>query len=72
MDIEALKKHNVTFIPEVTHHDLIRFSQHWDVSILPFLDNKQIRSCNPLKLKEYLAVGAPIVATFRQLNVIVI
>lgn len=64
VDIEGLaKKHNVTFIPEVTHHDLIRFSQHWDVSILPFLDNKQIRSCNPLKLKEYLAVGAPIVAT---------
>jgi hypothetical protein len=33
------------------------------VSILPFVTNEQIRACDPLKLKEYLAAGKPIVTT---------
>lgn len=64
VDISRLvAKDNVTHVPEVAHEELACFSQYWNVSILPFLDNKQIKSCNPLKLKEYLAVGAPIVST---------
>jgi glycosyltransferase involved in cell wall biosynthesis len=55
---------NVTHIEAVDHSRLVEFSQHWDVSILPFIDNKQIRACDPLKLKEYLAVGTPVVSTF--------
>ena len=31
--------------------------------MLPFHDNSQIQACNPLKLREYLAAGTPIVAT---------
>ncbi len=31
--------------------------------MLPFRDNAQIRACNPLKMREYLAAGTPIVAT---------
>jgi glycosyltransferase involved in cell wall biosynthesis len=54
---------NVMHICEVKHSELIHFSQHWQISILPFCDNGQIRACNPLKLKEYLAVGKPIVST---------
>ena len=33
------------------------------MSVLPFVNNEQIRACDPLKLKEYLAAGKPIVAT---------
>ncbi|BBN81663.1 glycosyl transferase [Pseudoalteromonas sp. A25] len=54
---------NVIHIDAVDHKTLPSFSQHWHVSIMPFLDNEQIRACNPLKLKEYLAAGTPIVTT---------
>lgn len=60
---ELLKLENVTHIKAVEHHRLASFSQHWQVSILPFVDNEQIRSCDPLKLKEYIATGTPIVTT---------
>ena len=54
---------NVTHHQAVDHKNLASFSQHWQASILPFKDNGQIQSCDPLKLKEYLAAGVPIVAT---------
>lgn len=52
---------NVTLLGEKPHHDLPAYLQHWTVSLLPFRDTPQIRACNPLKLREYLAVGKPIV-----------
>ena len=60
---ELLKLDNVTHIQAVEHDRLASFSQHWQVSILPFVDNEQIRACDPLKLKEYIATGTPIVTT---------
>lgn len=54
---------NVCFLGERPHHLLPHYSQHWTASLLPFVDNKQIRACNPLKLREYLAAGKPIIAT---------
>lgn len=58
-----LSFNNVTHIEAVEHRRLAEFSQHWDVSILPFVDNQQIQACDPLKLKEYLAAGTPVVST---------
>ena len=54
---------NVTFLGTRAHHQLPSYSQHWTASLLPFIDNAQIRACNPLKLKEYLAAGRPIIST---------
>ena len=54
---------NVYFPGPRAHAELPGFSQHWDVSLLPFRDNAQIRACNPLKLAEYLAAGKPVVST---------
>jgi len=54
---------NVSFLGPRPHEQLPAYSQHWTVSLLPFVDNAQIRACNPLKLKEYLAAGRPIVCT---------
>lgn len=45
------------------HGALPGYAQHWAASLLPFRDNAQIRACNPLKLREYLAAGAPVVTT---------
>jgi glycosyltransferase involved in cell wall biosynthesis len=60
---QLLQFKNVTHIPAVEHARLASFSAHWNVSVLPFVNNEQIRACDPLKLKEYLAAGTPIVAT---------
>lgn len=54
---------NVSHIEAISHESLPEFSQHWQVALLPFVDNAQIRSCDPLKLKEYLAAGVPVVST---------
>ncbi len=45
-------------------YDLLpSYSQHWSVGIIPFKNNGQIRACNPLKLKEYMAAGRPVITT---------
>ena len=56
---------NVMLRPAMPHHDLAQWSQHWDVSLLPFRKNRQIDASNPLKLREYLAAGRPVAATYR-------
>lgn len=35
-----------------------------DVLIMPWTDNSWIEACNPIKLKEYLAVSRPVVSTY--------
>jgi GT2 family glycosyltransferase/glycosyltransferase involved in cell wall biosynthesis len=35
----------------------------FDVAVMPWIDNDWIRFCNPIKLKEYLALGLPVVTT---------
>lgn len=54
---------NVLLLGERPHSQLPSYSQHWTVSLLPFVDNAQIQACNPLKLSEYLAAGSPIICT---------
>ncbi|MDD1783953.1 glycosyltransferase [Enterovibrio sp. ZSDZ35] len=54
---------NTLFLGPRPHNELPTYSQHWTVSLLPFKNNAQINACNPLKLREYLATGRPIVST---------
>ncbi|MBS9925407.1 glycosyltransferase [Vibrio alginolyticus] len=54
---------NVYYLGPRAHHTLPRYSQHWDASWLPFVNNAQIKACNPLKLLEYLATGTPVIST---------
>ena len=62
-DLGALSQMpNIRLLGEKPHGELAAYVQHWTVSLLPFRDNLQIRACNPLKLREYLAVGRPIVS----------
>ena len=53
---------NVTLLPPVPHHDLPAYVHRFDAALLPFRDNGQIRACNPLKLREYLAAGVPVIS----------
>ena len=52
---------NVRLLGPKPHGALAAYAQHWSVSMLPFRDTPQIHASNPLKLREYLAVGSPIV-----------
>lgn len=54
---------NVQLLGKRPHGELPGYAQHWTVSLLPFRDCAQIRACNPLKLREYMAAGQPIAAT---------
>ncbi len=54
---------NVSFLGPRPHHALPGYAQHWTASLIPFLPTPQILASNPLKLREYLAAGSPIVAT---------
>ncbi|CAH1205287.1 Glycosyltransferase SypN [Vibrio harveyi] len=57
------QRSNVHYLGPRAHLDLPSYSQHWDASWLPFVDNAQIQACNPLKLLEYLATGTPVIST---------
>jgi glycosyltransferase involved in cell wall biosynthesis len=62
-DVAALERlPNVRLLGARPHGDLPGYAQHWTVSLLPFRQCAQIEACNPLKLREYLAAGTPIVA----------
>jgi len=63
-DVSALQAMpNIELLGARPYSQLPRYSQHWYAGILPFKDNRQIQACNPLKLREYLAAGRPIVST---------
>jgi glycosyltransferase involved in cell wall biosynthesis len=63
-DVSALtSRPNVRLLGRRDHRELPGYAQHWMASLLPFRDNAQIRACNPLKLREYMAAGRPIIST---------
>jgi glycosyltransferase involved in cell wall biosynthesis len=54
---------NVHWLGYRPYADIPAYGSGFDVAIMPWLENRWIRSSNPIKLKEYLALGLPIVST---------
>ncbi|MEP7307727.1 MAG: glycosyltransferase [Acidobacteriota bacterium] len=54
---------NLRFFGAVPYSTLPGHVAHFDVCILPYVLDATTDSINPLKLKEYLATGKPVVAT---------
>jgi len=54
---------NVYYLKYKLHNELPSYLQNADVLLIPFINNLQINACNPLKLREYLASGKPIIST---------
>lgn len=54
---------NVVMVGAQPYESLPNWAKSFDVAIIPYRDNRQVRHANPLKLKEYLATGCPVVAT---------
>jgi glycosyltransferase involved in cell wall biosynthesis len=57
-----LAEPNVCYLGPVTYEQLPNYAAHFDVGIMPWLQNDWILKCNPIKLREYLALGFPIVS----------
>ena len=45
------------------YEDVAHYMAAMDVLIMPWNNSEWIQACNPIKLKEYLATGRPVVTT---------
>jgi GT2 family glycosyltransferase/glycosyltransferase involved in cell wall biosynthesis len=59
---ELLGLPNVTWVPRRPYELIPAFGRSFDVALMPWLRNEWVRCCNPIKLKEYLALGLPVVS----------
>jgi glycosyltransferase involved in cell wall biosynthesis len=64
VDIAKLKAYpNIILTGRRPYEELPSFAKAWDVALCPFLLNELTRNVNPIKLREYLAAGLPVVST---------
>ncbi len=54
---------NMHFLGRKPYCDLPAFCQHFDVGLIPFKVNDLTYAVNPIKLREYLSAGLPVVST---------
>lgn len=54
---------NVHFTGQVPYEDLPMYCKGFDIAVVPFLINELTLASNPLKMREYLAAGLPVVST---------
>ena len=56
-------KENVRMLGKKPYEKIPHYGKCFDVAVMPWLQNRWIKLCNPIKLKEYLALGKPVVST---------
>jgi glycosyltransferase involved in cell wall biosynthesis len=54
---------NVHLLGSRPYEEIPRYGSGFDVALMPWKSIDWIRWCNPIKLKEYLALGLPVVST---------
>ena len=54
---------NVHFLGPKSHEEIPEYGRGFDVALMPWNDNEWIHHANPIKMKEYLALGLPVVST---------
>lgn len=63
VDVSTLSRlPNVTLVGPQPYESLPGWAKAFDVAIIPYRLNQQVRNSNPLKLREYLATGKPVVS----------
>jgi len=69
-DCPALRaRANVWLLGQKPYPKVPHYGKCFDVAIMPWRHSRWIEACNPIKLKEYLALGKPVVSTpFSELN----
>lgn len=64
VDTSALsRRRNVLRLGRRPYSELPSILKAFDVALLPFVDNELTRASNPLKVREYLAAGLPVVSS---------
>jgi len=56
-------KKNVWFLGQKDYEQIPHYGKCFDVAILPWRHNRWTEAANPIKVKEYLALGKPFVST---------
>jgi len=63
-DVSALASlPNVHLLGRQPYEHLPAYMAHFAVGLIPFVRNEMTRSVNPIKLREYLSAGVPVVST---------
>jgi glycosyltransferase involved in cell wall biosynthesis len=63
VDVGALQRcPNVVLVGKKSFAELPRYARCFDVGILPYRLTEQVLHSNPIKLREYLATGKPVVS----------
>lgn len=63
-DVKRLQaKPNVRLLGQKPYAELPAYAAAFDVGLIPFVCNDLTRAVNPIKLREYLSAGMPVVAT---------
>jgi glycosyltransferase involved in cell wall biosynthesis len=62
-DSELRKYPNIRLIPRRPFEELPQFCKGFDLGLCPFRINELTRHVNPIKLREYLCAGLPVVST---------
>jgi glycosyltransferase involved in cell wall biosynthesis len=60
-DLVALP--NVHYMGARPYEQIAAYGRGFDVALMPWNDNEWIENANPIKMKEYLALGLPVVST---------
>lgn len=54
---------NIYMLGQKDYAQIPHYGKYFDVAIMPWNQNDWIKHCNPIKTKEYLALGKPVVST---------
>ncbi len=64
VDVTALASEpNVHFLGRKPYSELPAYCRAFDAALIPFAINELTRAVNPIKLREYLSAGVPVVST---------
>jgi glycosyltransferase involved in cell wall biosynthesis len=64
VNVEKLRSRpNVRLLGQKPYGELPAYSAFFDVGLIPFVNNDLTTAVNPIKLREYLSAGMPVVAT---------
>ncbi len=64
IDCSQLRSYlNVHLLGQKPYELIPNYGKHFDAAIMTWNRNEWIEACNPIKLKEYLALGKPVIST---------
>jgi glycosyltransferase involved in cell wall biosynthesis len=61
-DDQIPRRHNIHFLGKRPYDDLPAYGRVFDAAIIPYRLTRQVLHANPIKLREYLAMGKPVVS----------